>query len=84
VKHVSGEDFSEVIARAKALPGFTGSEGVSSTAATLVVGFGHNTVLSVADKLLEAVQTGKVSGIFLIGGCDGHEAERSYYTGRHP
>ena len=47
---------------------------------TLTVGFAHNTVLSVADKLVELVKAGKVKHIFLIGGCDGAKTGRNYYT----
>ena len=46
----------------------------------LTVGFGHNTVLSVADKVVEAVKTGALKHIFLVGGCDGAKTGRNYYT----
>ena len=46
----------------------------------LTVGFGHNTVLSVADKLIEAVKSGNLKHIFLVGGCDGAKTGRNYYT----
>ena len=29
---------------------------------------------------MDAVQTGKLSHIFLVGGCDGHEPQRDYYS----
>ncbi len=46
----------------------------------LTVGFGHNTVLSVADKVIEAVRSGDLKHIFLVGGCDGAKTGRNYYT----
>jgi hydroxylamine reductase len=44
------------------------------------VGFGHNAVLGVADKVIEAVKAGAIRHFFLIGGCDGARSGRSYYT----
>jgi hydroxylamine reductase len=46
----------------------------------ILTGFGHDAVLGVADKVLEAVQNGSLERICLIGGCDGSEGERSAYT----
>ena len=51
----------------------------TSTRDTLT-GFGQHTVLSVADKILEAVHKGDLKNIFVIGGCDGSEGERNYFT----
>ena len=31
-------------------------------------------------QVVDAVQTGKLSHIFLVGGCDGHEPQRDYYS----
>ena len=36
--------------------------------------------MSVADKLIELVKSGKINRIFLIGGCDGARPGRNYYT----
>ena len=36
--------------------------------------------MSVADKVIAAVKDKQLKHVFLIGGCDGSEAERSYYT----
>jgi hydroxylamine reductase len=46
----------------------------------LTTGFGHNAVLSVADKVVGAVKEGKIKHIFLVGGCDGAKPGRNYYT----
>jgi len=46
----------------------------------ITVGFGHNAVLGVADKVIAAVKTGAIKHFFLIGGCDGAKPGRNYYT----
>ena len=76
VQHISNRDFSPVIAAALAAPGFAedGADG------EILVGFGHNAVLGVADKVIDAVKTGAVKRFFLIGGCDGARSGRDYYT----
>ena len=74
--HVGNEDFSAVIKRALELPGFTDDvEGVSVN-----VGFGRNTVMSVAGAVIDAVKAGKIRHFFLVGGCDGAKPGRNYYT----
>ena len=45
-----------------------------------MTGFGHGAVLSVADKVIEAVKNGNIKHFFLVGGCDGARAGRNYYT----
>jgi len=37
-------------------------------------------VLSVADKVIEAVKAGQISHFFLVAGCDGAKPGRNYYT----
>ena len=76
VKHVKGRNFSPVIEAALAADGFA-EDGSDKT---ILVGFGHNAVLGVADKVLEAVQSGDLRHFFLIGGCDGAKPGRNYYT----
>ena len=46
----------------------------------VTVGFGHNTILSVAPTVIEAVKTGAIRHFFLVGGCDGAKPGRNYYT----
>jgi hydroxylamine reductase len=75
-KHISGRDFSPVIKSALEQPGFT-EDGEDKR---IMVGFGHNAVMSVADKVVEAVKSGAIKRFFLIGGCDGAKPGRSYYT----
>ena len=36
----------------------------------LVTGFHHNTVLSLAPEIIEAVKEGKIKRFFVIAGCD--------------
>ena len=47
---------------------------------TVQCGFAHNTVLSLADQVLEAVKSQDIKHFLLVGGCDGARATRSYYT----
>ena len=47
---------------------------------TLTTGFAKDTVLSVADKVIEAVKGGAIRHFFLVGGCDGAKPGRNYYT----
>ena len=75
VKHVSRDDFSDVINRALEMPGFPDQPGRD-----ILVGFGHDAVLGVADKVIAAVKSGGIKHFFLIGGCDGAKPGRNYYT----
>lgn len=43
-------------------------------------GYHYTTVLSIADKVVDAVKSGQVKRFFVIGGCDGAEQGRNYYT----
>ena len=76
VRHIADRDFSAVIAAAGAAEGFA----ADGPADTILVGFGHNTVLGLADKVIGAVKSGAVRHFFLIGGCDGAKSGRNYYT----
>jgi hydroxylamine reductase len=76
VRHISGRDFSPVIAAALAAPGFA-EDGPNEE---ITVGFGRNAVLSAAGKVIEAVKAGAIKHFFLIGGCDGARPGRDYYT----
>ena len=76
VTHISNGDFSAVIAAAQAAPGFA-ADGPDKT---ILVGFGHNAVLGVADQVVNAVKSGAIKHFFLVGGCDGARSGRDYYT----
>jgi len=75
-RHIEGDDYSEVIEKALAMPGFDQDEDKGS----VKVGFAHNAVLGVADKVVEAVKSGALRHIYLVGGCDGAKPGRNYYT----
>lgn len=74
--HVGREDFSAVVEKALAMEGF--AEDTEN--GEVMVGFGHNTVLSVAPTVIEAVKSGAIKHFFLVGGCDGAKPGRNYYT----
>ena len=80
--HPRGKDFSSVIAKALELGGYaedhtmTGINGGS----TLLTGFGHATVLGAASQVIDAVKSGALKHIYLVGGCDGAKPGRNYYT----
>lgn len=76
VRHIADKDFTPVIEKALALDGFP--EDVDGK--QVMVGFGHNAVLGVADKVIEAVKGKAIRHFFLVGGCDGAKPGRDYYT----
>lgn len=76
VTHIRDRNFEPVIRRALVLPGFP--EDTDNK--TVMVGFGRNAVLGVADKVIEAVKSGAIKHFFLVGGCDGAKPGRSYYA----
>jgi len=77
ITHIGeSKDFSPVINRALALPGFTDTLDKDS----VLVGFARNTVLGVADKVIAAVKAKAIRHFFLVGGCDGAKPGRNYYT----
>lgn len=75
VKHVEGWDFSEVIEAAQKAEGFTEKQDKE-----ILTGCGHDAVLGLADKVIEAVKSGAIKRFFVIGGCDGAKPGRNYYT----
>lgn len=70
------KDFKVIIDLAKKLGGFPADKIEKE----IIVGFGHKTVLSLADKIVGAVKDKKIRHFFLIGGCDGAKPGRNYYT----
>lgn len=73
--HLKNRDFSALIAKAKSLPPLP-----EKTGKTILTGFHHTAILGIADKIVQAVKTGKIRRFFLIGGCDGAKPGRNYYT----
>lgn len=76
VKHIHRSDFSAVIEAALKEKGFE-EDGEERY---ITIGFGRNTVMSVAPAVINAVKAGQIRHFFLIGGCDGAKSGRNYYT----
>ncbi len=76
ISHISDRNFQPVIDRALALPGFQEDENGRE----VMAGFGRNTVLGVADKVVEAVKGKAIRHFFVVAGCDGAKPGRNYYT----
>ncbi len=79
-KHINGgigeqKDFSEIIAMAKGCQPPTEIEN-----GEIIGGFAHNQVLSLADKIVDAVKTGAIKKFVVMAVCDGRAKSRSYYT----
>jgi len=74
--HLQEGDFTPAVEKALAMPGFADESDQGS----VLVGFARNTVLGVADKVIDAVKAGAIRHFFLVGGCDGARAGRNYYT----
>lgn len=82
-KHIGEDkDFTPIIEKALELGGYKEDKKMHGINGgdVLTVGFGHHTVLSVADKVIESVKNGDIRHIFLVGGCDGARPGRNYYA----
>ena len=83
VIHIGEEkDFTPVIDKALSLGGYKEDQhrtGING-GAFVTTGFGHGTVLGVADQVIDAIKSGSISHFFLVGGCDGARPGRNYYT----
>jgi hydroxylamine reductase len=81
VKHIAdrgeggAKDFSAVIEQAKTCAAPTELES-----GEIVGGFAHAQVMALADKVVEAVQSGALKRFVVMAGCDGRHKERSYFT----
>ena len=69
------KDFSEVIELAK-----TCQPPVEVESGEIIVGFAHNQVLSLADKIVENIKSGAIKKFIVMSGCDGRMKQRHYYT----
>ena len=78
----SDKDFTPVIEKAIELGGYNEEQKMTGINGgnILSTGFGHQSILSFADKLVDAIKFGDVKHIFLVGGCDGAKPGRNYYT----
>ncbi len=80
VKHIPDvkgqtKDFSPLIALAKKC-----APPVEIETGTVTGGFAHQTVLSLADKVVDAVKSGAIRKFLVMAGCDGRMKDRDYYT----
>jgi hydroxylamine reductase len=81
VKHIAdrpaggAKDFSGVIALAKKC-----AAPLEIETGEITGGFAHAQVLALADKVVEAVKSGKIKRFIVMAGCDGRQAGRSYFT----
>lgn len=76
-KHIEGsiKDFSEIIEHAKKCePPKEIEKG------DITIGFAHNQVLELKDKIIEEIKKGTIKKFVVMGGCDGRFPYRSYYT----
>ncbi|WP_342305019.1 hydroxylamine reductase [Methanolobus sp. ZRKC5] len=79
VTHIVAEDgkkdFSAIIEKAK-----TCEPPVQLEEGSIMGGFAYNSVLSNADKIVDAVKAGKIKKFIVMAGCDGRHKDRQYYT----
>ncbi|WP_440955974.1 hydroxylamine reductase [Methanosarcina sp. Mfa9] len=79
VTHIVAEDdkkdFSAIIEQAK-----TCEPPVQLEEGTVMTGFAYNSVLSNADKIVDAIKAGKIKKFIVMAGCDGRHKNRQYYT----
>ncbi|MGC9771089.1 hydroxylamine reductase [Fervidobacterium islandicum] len=75
VKHIEGYDYSEVVAKAKSLPKLSEQPGKYK----LTTGYSASVVKSLAGKIKQLVETGKIKHFFVVGGCDTPTKRGAYY-----
>ncbi len=81
IPHIGGrpkgkrKNFLHVIAKAKAC-----KPPVEIESGSITVGFAHDQILALADKVVEAVKGGAIKRFVVMGGCDGRQKERAYFT----
>jgi len=69
------KDFTELIERAKKC-----APPKEIETGEIVGGFAHATVLSLADKVIDAVKSGAIKRFIVMAGCDGRMPSRKYFT----
>jgi len=75
IQHIEGHDYGPVIEKAKSLPELEEEPG----GVVLTTGFSTSVVLSLAGKIKELVEAGKIKHFFLVGGCDAPLRASQYY-----
>ncbi len=74
-KRLTENDFSSVIELAMNSQPLPDNKVKEST-----IGFHHSVIMSHAGTIVDAVKAGDIKRFYLIGGCDGAESGRNYYT----
>lgn len=81
IKHIddaaegAAKDFSNIIQMARnCMPPIALEEG------SIPAGFSHHAVIPLADKILAAIQAGKIKKFVVMGGCDGRDPRRVYFS----
>lgn len=69
------KDFSEIIRVAK-----NSKSPQELDNKTIIGGFGHNQVISLKDKVIDAINSGAIKRFIVMAGCDGRHKTRNYYT----
>jgi hydroxylamine reductase len=69
------KDFSGIIALARTCPAPQQLEG-----GEIIGGLAHDQVLSLADKVVDAVKSGAIKRFVVMAGCDGRHKDRDYFT----
>ena len=72
---ITDNDYSQVVRKALALPPCQQRIVKETT-----VGFHHSVILDLAPTIVDAVKKGQISRFFVIGGCDGAEPGRNYFS----
>ncbi len=72
---IKNSNFQPVIQKALEIGNLPAQKKTEST-----VGFHYSAILGIADKVVEAVKSGTIKHFFLIGGCDGAEPGRNYFS----
>lgn len=72
---IKDDDFSVLVEKAKQCQPLPENIVRKST-----VGFHQDVILGMADTIVDAVKAGKISHFFVIGGCDGAEVGRNYFS----
>lgn len=81
VKHIAdraegrAKDFSEIITLAKKC-----QAPLELETGEITGGFAHDQILALADKVVDAVKSGAIKRFVVMGGCDGRQAPRKYFT----
>lgn len=75
VRHIKGYDYSPILEKLEELPELEEKPGEIK----LRTGFGKSTMLSLAGRIKDLVNKGKIRHFFLVGGCDSPTRVNNYY-----